>query len=89
MNQADKNTLNFCVEFIKGNFSEHSQVSMCLVWLKQAIDIIEKETDLSSGAFILGGLKEIEAYLTGKDGSSSSRDIISKIEMIESLVASI
>ncbi|MBN2899138.1 MAG: hypothetical protein JXO44_10230 [Clostridia bacterium] len=86
MDQTSKNTLNFCIEFIKNNFTERSQISMCLVWLKQAIELLEKETDLSSGMFIVNELGAIEAYLIGKDTSSTSADVISKIQMIETLL---
>lgn len=87
MNQADRNTLDFCIEFIKNNFGERSQTSMCLVWLKQAVDLLEKEVDFSSGGFIVNELNVIEAYITGKDTSSTSSDINSKIQMIETLLA--
>lgn len=87
MNQADRNTLDFCIEFIKNNFGERSQTSMCLVWLKQAVDLLEKEVEFSSGGFIVNELNAIEAYLTGKDRSSTSADVNSKIQMIETLLA--
>jgi hypothetical protein len=86
MNQADRNTLNFCIEFVKNNFGERSQTSMCLVWLKQAIDLLEKEVELSSAGFIVNELNAIEAYITGKDRSSTSADVTSKIQMIETLL---
>lgn len=86
MDQTSKSTLNFCIEFLKNNFNEHSQVSMCLVWLKQAIEILEKETEFSSAGFIESELGAIEKYLTGKDTSSISADIDSKLQMIETLM---
>lgn len=86
MDQTSKNTLEFCMEFIANNFREHSQVSMCLVWLKQATEILEKDTELSSAGFIVNELSAIEKYLTGKDTSSTSADVSSKIKMIETLL---
>ncbi len=86
MDQTSKNTLNFCIEFIKNNLGDRSQVSMSLVWLKQAVEILEKEEALSSAGFIENELSAIEKYLMGKDTSSTSADIDSKLKMIETLL---
>lgn len=86
MDQTSKNTLSFCIEFIKTNYREHSQVSMCLVWIKQATEILGKATELSSAGFIESELAAIEKYLTGKDKSSTTADIDSKVKMIETLL---
>ena len=86
MDQTSRNTLSFCIEFIKNNYNEHSQVSMCLVWIKQANDILDKETELSSAGFVQSELAAIEKYLTGKDKSSTTADIDSKVKMIETLL---
>lgn len=86
MDQTSRNTLSFCIDFIKNNYNEHSQVSMCLVWIKQATDILSKETELSSAGFIESELNAIEKYLTGKDTSSTTADIDSKVKMIETLL---
>lgn len=86
MDQANRDTLNFCIEFLKNNFSEHSQTSMCLVWLKKAVEILENERDLSSGDFIIGELNSLEKYIVGNDSSSSSRDMMSKIDMVVTLL---
>lgn len=87
--QSEKNTFNFCVDFVKNHFREHSQVSMCLVWIKQAVDILEKAPEISSGVFIINELKAVEKYLTGSDSASTSEDIASKLQMIEVLAESI
>jgi len=89
MDQSTKDTLTFCIEFVKNNFREHSQVSMCLVWIKQAIEILDKATEVSSAGFISNELSSIEKYLTGSDSSSTSEDVISKIQMIETLMQDI
>lgn len=86
MDQTSKNTVSFCIEFIKNNFYEHSQISMCLVWMKQAVEILEKDIELSSAGFIVNELSAIERYLTGKDTSSTRADIDSKLRMIETLL---
>ncbi|WP_430885744.1 hypothetical protein [Fusibacter sp. JL216-2] len=89
MDQSKKDTLNFCIEFIKNNFREHSQVSMCLVWVKQAVDILDASPEISSAGFIVNELSAIEKYLTGSDTSSTSEDINGKLQMIEQLIAGI
>ncbi len=86
MDQTSRNTLSFCIEFIKNNYREHSQVSMCLVWIKQATEILANAPELSSAGFIEGELMAIEKYLTGKDKSSTTADIDSKVKMIETLL---
>lgn len=89
MDQSKKDTLNFCVEFIRNNYREHSQVSMCLVWVKQAVEILEGAPEVSSAVFIINELQAVEKYLTGSDSSSTSTDIDSKLQMVETLVAGI
>jgi len=89
MDQSTKDTLKFCIEFVKNNFREHSQVSMCLVWIKQATDILDKATEVSSAGFISNELSSVEKYLTGSNSSSTYEDIISKIQMIETLMQDI
>lgn len=86
MDQASLNTLNFCVEFVKNNYSERSQTSMCIVWINQAKELLEKDDALSSAVFIANELEAIENYLTGKASSLTSADIDSKIQMIETLL---
>ena len=89
MDQSKKDTLNFCIEFIRNNFREHSQVSMCLVWVKQAKDILEAAPEVGSAVFITNELNAVEKYLTGSDSSSTSEDISQKLQMVETLIASI
>ncbi len=89
MDQSSKDTLNFCMEFIESNFTVHSQISMCLVWTKQAVDILNKSPEISSAGFIVNELSAIEKYLTGSDTSSTSQDIHSKLDMIKTLLKDI
>ena len=89
MDQSKKDTLNFCIEFIRNNFREHSQTSMCLVWVKQAVDILEAAPEVGSAVFIINELQAVEKYLTGSDSSSTSEDVNSKLQMIEQLIESI
>ncbi len=86
MDQSTKDTLVFCIDFIENNFREHSQISMCLVWTKQAKDILEKAPEVSSAGFIMNELSSVEKYLTGSDTSSTTQDIISKLDMVKTLV---
>ncbi len=86
MDQSTKDTLNFCIEFVRNNFREHSQVSMCLVWIKQAVEILEKAPEVSSGTFMINELSAVEKYLTGSDSKSTSEDVSSKLQMVETLI---
>jgi hypothetical protein len=87
MDQSSLDTLNFCVEFIKKHYHDRSQISMCLVWLKQARELLEKDDTLSSGIFIINELEAIEGYLLGSASSMTSADVDSKVQMIMTLLA--
>jgi len=62
---------------------------MCLVWVKQAKDILEAAPEVGSAVFIINELNAVEKYLTGSDSSSTSEDISQKLQMIETLIDSI
>lgn len=89
MTNEDKNTLTFCIDFTKNNFREHSQVSMCQVWLKKAVDIINADPSISSANFIINEISAVNKYLTGSDTSSTSETIYAKLGMIETLIKDI
>lgn len=86
IDSSSKNTLSFCLDFIKANFLEHSQTTMCKTWLKTIVDILDKNSEISSVGFIKSELSAIDGFLSGGSTSLTSNDIYSKIEMIETLL---
>ncbi|MCK8060044.1 MULTISPECIES: hypothetical protein [unclassified Fusibacter] len=89
MDQTSKDTLAFCIEFSKNNMNAASQVTMCRVWLKTAIEILEKNIDLGSAAYIKSEIESVDKWLAGGDSRSTSNDIYTKLQTIESLMASL
>jgi hypothetical protein len=89
MDQTEMNTLAFCIEFSKNNLNAASEVTMCRVWLKNAIEILNKNIDLGSAAYMKSELESIDKWLAGGDSRSTSNDIFSKLKTVESLLSSL
>ena len=84
MDQTSKNTLLFCIDFTRTHFREASQTTQCKTWLKTAIEIL-KNTDSGSADFIMSELTAVDKWLAGGDSSSTSEDILSRIQTAETL----
>jgi len=85
MNTSSLDTVMFCLQFIKDNFDEASQRTMCRTWLKTATDTIQKE-NLGSGDFVINELKDIDQYLSGASASMTSVDVLTKLDTIFKLL---
>lgn len=86
MDQSSKDTLLFCIEFVKNNMREHSQNAMCRTWLKTATDILDRQSDLGSADYIKSELSAVDNWLSGKDGTSTSEDMATKLQTAEMLL---
>jgi len=89
IDDSNKNTLAFCIEFIRTHFREHSQQAQCRTWLKTAISILENAPEVSSGNFIISEMTDIDKWLAGSDSKSTSEDMFSKLDMIDTLLKDI
>ncbi len=78
MDLSTKNTIDFCLQFIKNNVDEASQRTMCRTWIKTAI------TTLSSGGndFVITELESIDKFFSGADGKMTSVDVLTKVDTI-------
>jgi len=85
MDQSSMDMLLFCADFIEKNFQEYSQNSTCRMWIRTAIDILEKSDDGSSD-YMVSEFQHIDEYLSGKDENSNSGDILTKISTIKILL---
>ena len=85
MNTSSKDTIMFCLQFIKDNFEEASQRTMCRTWLKTATDTIAKE-NVGSSDFVINELKDIDGYLSGANASMTSVDVLTKLDTIFQLL---
>lgn len=85
MNQTSKDTIEFCLEFIKGNVNNASQRTMCRTWVATAIDTVKKEK-ISSEDFVIGELTAMDDYLSGKNASLTSVDVLTKIDTVLQLI---
>jgi len=85
MNPASLDTINFCLNFIKDNFDEASQRTMCRTWLKTAIQTLNSE-DLGSTDFITSELNAIDQYLSGASTTMTSVDVITKLDTVNQLL---
>ena len=85
MNSSSKDTINFCLSFIKDNFDEASQRTMCRTWLKTAVTTIKAE-NLGSGDFIISELIAIDQYLSGANSSMTPVDVTTKLDTVNQLL---
>ncbi|MBI9011043.1 MAG: hypothetical protein JEZ08_02345 [Clostridiales bacterium] len=85
MNPSSLDTINFCLKFIKDNFDEASQRTMCRTWLKTAIETLNSE-DLGSVDFITSELNAIDQYLSGASSTMTPVDVITKLDTVNQLL---
>ena len=85
MNPSSLDTINFCLNFIKDNFDEASQRTMCRTWLKTAIQTLNSE-NLGSADFITSELNAIDQYLSGASTKMTSVDVITKLDTVNKLL---
>lgn len=85
MNSTARDTMNFCLNFIKMNVDEASQKTQCRTWVKMAIDTIGKE-DIGAKDYIISELDAIDRYLSGADGSMTTVDVRNKIDTVYQLM---
>lgn len=85
MNPSSLDTVNFCLNFIKNNFDEASQRTMCRTWLKTAIQTLNSE-NLGSVDFITSELNTIDQYLSGASSTMTAVDIITKLDTVNQLL---
>jgi len=85
MNPSSLDTINFCLNFIRDNFDEASQRTMCRTWLKTAVQTLNSE-DLGSADFITSELNAIDQYLSGASTTMTSVDVITKLDTVNQLL---
>lgn len=85
MNSTTKDTINFCLQFIRINSDNVSQKTQCRTWTKMAIETMAKE-DIGSRDFIISELEAIDRYLSGADGKMTTVDVMNKVETISQLM---
>lgn len=85
MNHSSKSTIDFCIQFIEGHFTDASQITSCRSWLKTCIDTIKKE-QLGSEYFIISELEAIDAYLSGANSKLTSADIYTKLNTVKQIL---
>lgn len=89
MDQTSLDSLKFCIEFTKNNMGTASQVTMCRVWLKTAMEILTKNINLGSASYMRSELEAVDKWFSGGDAKSTSNDILAKLKTVESLVDSL
>ncbi|MDH8677833.1 hypothetical protein QE109_06725 [Fusibacter bizertensis] len=87
MDQTTKDTIYFCLDFVKNNYSAQSQNVQCRNWIKMAMDLVSK-SDLPTSDFIVANLKEADDYFSGVNGNATSNTLFEKIEMVKTLLTS-
>ncbi len=85
MDQTTKDTIYFCLDFVKTNYSAQSQNVQCRNWLKMAMDLVAK-SQLPTGDFIISNLKEADGYFSGANSSATSNTLFEKIDMVKTLL---
>ncbi len=85
MDQSNKDMVFFCLEFVKNNVYEQSQNVQCRIWIKNAVEIIEKSS-LENADFLVLNLHAVDAFFSGHDSSSTTNNIIDKVKLIEALL---
>ncbi|GAB6106482.1 hypothetical protein [Fusibacter bizertensis] len=86
MDQTTKDTIYFCLDFVKSNYSAQSQNVQCRNWLKMAMELIIK-SDLPTGDFIVANLKDADGYFSGVNSNATSNTLFEKIDMVKTLLA--
>jgi len=84
MDEMQRNTLNFCLNFINDNIETTSQNTQCRTWLKEAVSIIKAQS-LDAEAMILSELEAVDQYLSGKNSSATSADARTKLDTVRLL----
>lgn len=88
MDQTTKDTIYFCLDFVKNNHNETSQNVQCRNWIKMAIDLIEK-SGIGISDFMVSNLKEADGYFSGTNSSATSNTVLDKIDMVKTLMKDI
>jgi len=85
MDQTTKDTIYFCLDFVKNNYGEQSKNVQCRNWIKMAMDLIEK-SGVGIADFMISNLKEADGYFSGTNSSATSNTVLDKIEMVKTLM---
>lgn len=86
MDQTTKDTIVFCFDFVKNNFSEQSQNVQCRNWLAMAVDLVDK-SDLGAKDFIIANLKEVDGYLSGSNSRATANTVLDKLDLARTLLS--
>ena len=79
MEQSSLDTIQFCLEFVKNNYSSQSQNVQCRKWLKMVMQLLEKGEHPNKD-FIIMNLLEVDGYFSGANSKATSNTIFDKIE---------
>ncbi len=82
MDPSSRNTVEFCLQFIKNNVDEASQRTMCRTWIKTAMNTLASE----SNDFVISELESIDKYFSGADAGMTSVDVLTKVDTVSQLL---
>ena len=85
MEQSSLDTIQFCLEFVKNNYSSQSQNVQCRNWLKMVMQLLE-DGGHPNKDFIIMNLMEVDGYFSGANSKATSNTIFDKIELVKSLL---
>lgn len=85
MDQTSKDTVLFCLDFVKNQHSVQSQNVQCRNWIAMAIKLID-DSDLGAKDFIVANLKEVDGYFSGVNANATSNTVLDKLELVRSLM---
>lgn len=86
MDQTTKDTIIFCLDFVKNNFSAQSQNVQCRNWLAMAINLVDT-SNLAAKDFIIANLKEVDGYFSGSNSRATANTVIEKLELVRTLLS--
>lgn len=85
MDQSSKDTILFCLDFVKNQHSVQSQNVQCRNWIAMAIKLID-ESELGAKDFIVANLKEIDGYFSGVNSRATTNTVLDKLNLVRSLM---